>query len=162
MKKFQPLQQTLLNSDFTTAYHLSRWKFWEHFPEKTFPFYHFWNSTGSLLDYAGKNFGMGETFQLFSQSFWAGVSELKPICPFKQFQSPEDYWEPQGNNLENFSNFQTILKPCRTQSEKFSAFRQKILGGIFKADSHLGREKNWKTIGFLKDFGTLTKSSWAF
>ena len=46
--------------------------------------------TGSLWDYPGKNFGVGEMFQHFSQCLSAGVSELKPICPFKQFQSPED------------------------------------------------------------------------
>ena len=90
MKKIQIFQQTLLNSDVPTAYHLSRWKFWKNFPEKTFPFYHFWNSTGSLLGYAGKNFGMDEIFQLFSQSLSAGVSELKTICPFKKFQTPEE------------------------------------------------------------------------
>ena len=89
-EKFQLFQQTVLNSDVTTAYSLSRWKFWELLPENTFPFYHFWNMTGSLSDYAGKKFGVGNFFQLFSQSLSAGVSELKTVCPFKQFQTPEE------------------------------------------------------------------------
>ena len=90
MKKIQLLQQTLLNSDVTTAYHLSRWKFWEIFRENTFSLYHFGNLTGNLSDYAGKDFGAGENFQHFSQSLSAGVSELKTICSFKQFETAEE------------------------------------------------------------------------
>ena len=89
-EKFHFFQQTLLNSDVTTAFNLCRWKFWELFPEDTFPFYHFWNLAGSLSDYAGKDFGVGENSQHFSQSLSAGVSELKTICPCKQFQTPEE------------------------------------------------------------------------
>ena len=89
-EKVQLFQQTLLESDITTAYNLSRWKFWGTFPEKTFSLYHFGNLTGNLSDYAGKDFGVGETFQHFSQSVSASVSELKPICPFKQFETAEE------------------------------------------------------------------------
>ena len=89
-KNFQHFQQTLLNSDVIFAYHLFSCKFWEFFPENVFSFYHFWNLTGSLSDYAGKNLGVGENFQHFSQSLAAGVSELKTICPFRQFETAEE------------------------------------------------------------------------
>ena len=89
-KKDHFFQQTLLNSEVTTAYHLSRRKLWDFFPEITFLIYHFWNSTGSLSDYPGKKFGVGEMFQHFSQILAAGVSELKTICPFRQFETLEE------------------------------------------------------------------------
>ena len=89
-KKFQVFQQTLLNSDVSTAYNLSRWKFWELFPENTFFCYHFWNMTGSLSDYAGEKTCMSEIFQAFSQSLSAGVSELRSFCPFEQFETSEE------------------------------------------------------------------------
>ena len=117
--------------------------------------------TGSLSDYAGKNFGVRENFLPFSQSLSAGVSELTTFWPFKQLETSEENGESQRNNLGKFSKVLNILKPCRTESEKFSVFLLKILGGSFKADFHLSREDIWRKNAFLKDFGTLTKSSWA-
>ena len=136
---FQPLKEKI--STFSTnAFKLGshnclppiQMKTLRIFPENTFTFYHFWNLTGIFSDYAGKKFCVGETFQHFSQSVSAGVSELKTICPLGSLKLLKNSENHRGTTWETFRNFRTFWNLVDHRARNFLPFDKKFSVGDSK------------------------------
>ena len=158
-KKFQIFQQPLLNSDVSTAYNLSRWKFWEIFPENTCFCYHFWNMTGSLSDYVGKKLTWANFFSFLAKVFQLAWQNWKPFVHLSSLKLLKNSENHRGTTLEKFWNFRKFWIHVEHRARNFRPFDKNFTGVRFKADFHVSRENIWRKNAFLKDFGTLSKSS---
>ena len=158
-KKFQIFQQPLLNSDVSTAYNLSRWKFWELFSENTFFCYQFWNMTGILSDYAGIKLTWAKFFSFLAKVFRQACQNWKMFVHVSSLKLLKISENHRGTTLENFWNFPKFWIHVEHRTRIFRPFDKNFTGGRFKADFHVTRENIWRKNAFLKDFGTSTKSS---
>ena len=95
---------------------------------------------------------LAKVFQLACQNWklFVHVSRLKLL------KNSENH---RGTTLENFWNFRKFWIHVEHRARNFRPSDENFTGGRFKADFHVSRENIWTNNAFLKDFGTLTKSS---
>ena len=120
----------------------------------------------SLLEHDGKIFGLcgkkltwAKLFSFLAKVFRLACQNWKlfvHLCSVKLLKNSENH---RGTTLENFWNFRKFWIHVEHRARNFRPFDKSFTGGRFKADFHVSRENIWRKNVFLKDFGTLTKSS---
>ena len=106
-----------------------------------------------------KNFAWAQFLRLLAQVFRLACQNSKVFVQLSSLKLLKNIENHRGSTWETFWNFRIIWIHVEHRARNFLPFDKKFTVGRFKADFHVSREKNWRKNVFLKDSGTLTKSS---
>ena len=114
---------------------------------------------GGLSEYAGKKFAWAKFFRLLTQVIRLTCQNSKVFVHLSSLKLLKNSENHRGTTWEFFRKFWTFWNLVEHRVRNFLPFDKKFTVGRFKADFHVSREKSWRENAFLKDSGTLTKSS---
>ena len=89
------------------------------FPENSFPFYHFWNLTGSLSDYVGKKLTWANFFSFLAKVFQLAWQNWKPFVHLSSLKLLKNSENHRGTTWETFRNLEHFETLSITEREIF-------------------------------------------
>ena len=108
-----------------------------------------------------KNITWAKFFSFLAKVFQLACQNWKLFVHVSRLKLLKNSENHRGTTLESFWNFRKFWIHVEHRARNFRPFDKNFTGGRFKADLHVSRENIciWRKNAFLKDLGTLTKSS---